>query len=436
MEAYELILKKRRGESMTEEEMSFWIQGIVKGTIPDYQVAAWLMAVYFNGMTAAETAFLTKMMVLSGQTLDLSTIPGVVVDKHSTGGVGDKTTLVVAPLVAACGAPVVKLSGRGLGHTGGTLDKLEAIPGMRVDLSQQEILDQARAVGLVIAGQTADLVPADKLLYALRDVTATVDSIPLIAASIMSKKLAAGAAAFVFDVKTGGGAFMKDPADARRLAQLLVDIAAKNGKKAVAVISGMWAPLGRAVGNALEVAEAVAVLRGGGPPDLLELSLVLGSHMLVLAGKAQDAVGARRLLLEALHSGRGIEALKRMVAAQGGEEAVIDHPELLPRAPVRRVVEAAAAGYLHAVDAGEIGLAAVPLGAGRRRKEDRIDPSAGIELLVKPGEEIVPGRPLAVIHAQDTFLAEEAAARVKAAFTIRSEPLPAPEPLIVDIVAD
>ena len=423
MSMYELIKRKRDGESLSDSEISQLVHGITSGAVPDYQIAAWLMAVYFRGMTPAETVAYTQALVASGETLSLADIPGIKVDKHSSGGVGDKTTLVVAPLVAACGVPVAKLSGRGLGHTGGTLDKLESFAGFRVDLNREQFIAQVKCIGLALAGQSANLVPADKKLYALRDVTATVDSIPLIAASIMSKKLAAGSDSFVLDVKAGRGAFMPDKASAAELAAVMVDIASRYDKKAVALVTAMDNPLGRAVGNALEVKEAIAALRGEGPEDLLELTLALAAEMLALAGKAPDAAAARPLALAALQSGRALEMLARMVAAQGGATDAIDHPELLPQAPLQLEVLLNSSGYITSIDAMEIGLAVMQLGAGRQTKDDAIDLAVGVELLRKPGELAVAHEPVAIVHARTPDAATQAVVRIARAYSLQPGPL-------------
>ncbi|MBI2972198.1 MAG: pyrimidine-nucleoside phosphorylase [Armatimonadetes bacterium] len=405
MRTYELIQKKRDGGELTAEEIEALLKGYLSGEIPDYQMSALLMAVFFRGMTAQETTALTMAMVRSGETLDLRAIRGTKVDKHSTGGVGDKTSLVLIPLVAAAGVPVAKLSGRGLGHTGGTLDKLESIPGFTTELSAEAFVSQVNRIGCAIAGQAADLVPADKKLYALRDVTATVDSIPLIAASVMSKKIAAGSDAIVLDVKTGSGAFMKTLDGSRNLAKTMVAIGNAAGRRTVAVISDMAQPLGMTVGNALEVREAIETLRDGGPDDLRELCVTLGAQMLVLAGIAVSEEDAKARLERLLSDGEARAKFREMVRAQKGE------------AP------APSSGVVVAIDAERIGLAAMALGAGRAKKDDVIDPAVGIVLRKKVRDAVREGEVLAAVHAADRRRAGEAVARVQAAYAIgRSAP--------------
>ncbi len=399
MRVYDLILKKRNGSALTKAEIDFLISDYVKGDIPDYQISAFLMAIYFQGMNAEETLNLTGAMVNSGDTIDLKAIPGIKVDKHSTGGVGDTTTIVLAPLVAAAGAPVAKLSGRGLGHTGGTLDKLESIPGFRTEMSLAGLVAAVSQIGVAVAGQTGNLVPADKLLYALRDVTATVDSMPLIASSIMSKKLASGADALVLDVKTGDGAFLKDQDAAFELARMMVSIGNGAGRKTVALVTNMDQPLGSAVGNALEVREAIQTLRGKGPPDLEELCLQLGSWMLTLAGKCSHPDQGRDLLIKTIASGLALEKFKEMVRQQHGNDAVAEDLSLLPQAGKKVAVTASSGGYVRRLEAETIGLAAMTLGAGRETKESVIDPAVGIVINKKIGDPFQAGENLAVIHA-------------------------------------
>ena len=426
MRPYDVIVKKRDGGRLSESEIRGFVHGYVEGLVPDYQMAAFLMAVYFTGMTDEETAALTMAMVSSGETVDLSSIPGKKVDKHSTGGVGDKTSLVLGPMVAAAGVPVPKMSGRGLGHTGGTLDKLESIPGFRTGLTMTEFLDQVRRIGIAIAGQTGKLVPADGKMYALRDVTGTVDSIPLIASSIMSKKIAGGADAIVLDVKTGTGAFMKRFEDAVRLAQAMVNIGTLTGRETVAVVTDMNQPLGRAVGNALEVREAVETLSGRGPDDLVELCLNLGSRMLALAGVATDASRATEILKEVLDSGKALEKLCSMVEAQGGDAAVIRDPSLLPKADAKIPVLASAPGFVRSLDALEVGRASMMLGAGRVTKESPIDPSVGVVLEKKVGDRVEKGEPLAWVYARDPGSASEIVRLVERAYSVGEQPVERP----------
>lgn len=395
----DLIEKKRDGRQLTKEEIQFIIKGYTDESIPDYQMSALLMAVFFQGMSEQECAELTMAMIQSGDTIDLSGIEGIKVDKHSTGGVGDTTTLVLGPLVAAVGVPVAKMSGRGLGHTGGTIDKLEAVPGFHMELSNEEFIKLVNENKIAIVGQSGNLTPADKKLYALRDVTATVNSIPLIASSVMSKKIAAGADAIVLDVKTGAGAFMKDIDDAKELARTMVNIGNTVGKKAVAIISDMSQPLGYAIGNALEVREAIATLRGEGPKDLEELCLTLGSHMVYLANKASSFEEARKMLTDAIESGKAIETMKAFLQAQGGDPAVVDQVEKLPQAEYKIKLEAKESGYISEIIANEIGTAAMILGAGRETKESKIDLSVGIELHKKVGDRVEQGDTLVTIHS-------------------------------------
>ena len=428
----EIILKKRQGQELSGTEINYFIQGYAGGEIPDYQAAALLMAVFFQGLSAAETAELTLAMVESGRKIDLSAIPGVKVDKHSTGGVGDKTTLVLAPLAAAAGVPVAKLAGRGLGHTGGTIDKLEAIPGLQTELSISAFIRQVKEIGVAVATQTRELVPADKKLYALRDVTATVDCLPLIASSIMSKKLAAGADAIVLDVKAGRGAFLPNREDARALARTMVAIGQRLGKATVALVTNMEQPLGRAVGNALEVREAIAALRGEGPADLEELCLALGAVMLVLAGKAADPGEAEEKLAGLLKTGQALRKLKEMVLAQGGNPEVIENPDLLKVAERQEKVPARATGYVQALDAKMIGQAAMLLGAGRQTREDRIDLAAGLVLHKKIGERVEAGEPLATLFVNRARYLEEAKKLVQDAYRTGADE-PTPQPMILEV---
>ena len=400
MRAVDIIIKKRNGLQLSHEEIEFFIEGYTRGEIPDYQAAAWLMAVALQGMTAAETTDLTLAMARSGDMLDLSQVTPFAVDKHSTGGVGDKTTLVIAPLVAACGVPVGKMSGRGLGFSGGTLDKLESIPGYRCDLSTEEFLSQLREIGVVLTGQSANLAPADGKLYALRDVTGTVQSIPLIASSVMSKKIAAGAKGIVLDVKVGLGAFMQSLEEARRLAELMVSIAEMAGRKAVALLSDMNQPLGKAVGNALELKEAIAVLRQDGPADFRDHCLMVAAHMLDLAGTASDLERGRCLALQALESGEAWERFLSLVRRQGGDTTYVERPEKLPAGDHLITVTAPRTGYLSRIHARKVGETAILLGAGRSKKGDPIDYGVGIEVLHKVGDFVEAGEPLFVIHAR------------------------------------
>ena len=418
MRTIDIILKKRQGEALSSAEITYLMDGYVRGDIPDYQMAAWAMAVYFRGMNEQETADLTEAMLKSGEQIDLSKINGIKVDKHSTGGVGDKTTLILAPLVAAAGVPVAKMSGRGLGHTGGTLDKLEAFTRFSVDLSREAFIDQVNDIGLAVVGQTGNLTPADKQLYALRDVTATVDSIPLIASSVMSKKLAAGADVIVLDVKVGSGAFMKTITDAKRLARTMVEIGNRLHRKTIAVVSDMSQPLGHAIGNALEVKETIDTLKGSGPADVTELCFELGSHMLVLGGKAADRSQARQRLQQLIKNGAALEKLKALVAAQGGDADVVDNPQRLPLAPIQREVTAQTDGLVQNIDAEKVGLAAMTLGAGRETKNASLDLSVGVVLHKKIGAAVKNGESLATIHANDEAKADTAEKLLRNAVTM------------------
>jgi pyrimidine-nucleoside phosphorylase len=401
MRAVDIILSKRDGRSLTHDEIRFFVDGVTAGTLPDYQASALLMAIVLRGMTPDETAWLTDAMVHSGVRVDLADIAGVKVDKHSTGGVGDKTSLILAPLAAACGVPVPMMSGRGLGHTGGTLDKLESIPGFRVNLSLDEMKAALARVGCAMMGQTAQIAPADKKLYALRDVTGTVESIPLISASIMSKKIAEGIDALVLDVKTGSGAFMKSEADSRRLAESLVSIGNAAGVKTEAVITAMDSPLGRAVGNALEVAECIDVLKGGGPQDLVDVSVELTARMLVLGKVARDRDDAEQQARGAIRSGAGLERFRRIIEAQGGDPKVVDDPARLPHVAGRHMVAADRAGFVTRLDAELVGRASVALGAGRDRVEDPVDPAVGIIVKARPGDAVRAGDPVLELHYRD-----------------------------------
>lgn len=433
MKAVDIIIKKRDRKILSREEIEFFVQGFTRGEIPDYQVAAWAMAVMLNGMTEQETTDLTLAMAYSGEVLDLSEVVPIAVDKHSTGGVGDKTTLVVEPLVAACGLPVGKMSGRGLGFSGGTLDKIESIRGFRTDLSKEEFIHHLRTYGLVLTGQTGDLAPADGKLYALRDVTGTVPSIPLIASSIMSKKIAGGAQAIVLDVKVGVGAFMETLEDARQLAELMVAIARLSGRKAVAVLSDMNQPLGYAVGNALELREAIDTLHGNGPEDFYEHCMEIASHMLVIGGKAQDLREGRDLAEEALREGRAWQKFRTLVQAQGGDVSMVDHPEKLPVAPFIEEVYAGQEGYLSAVNAREVGETSVDLGAGRTKKGDPIDHAVGIVVHHKVGDFIRRGDLLFTIHANDPTKIVKAKERLMAALSWSIAPVQ-PLPLFYGVI--
>jgi len=418
MRAYDIILKKREGRELAKEEITFMVKGFTDGLIPDYQMSAFVMAIFFRGMSARETADLTMAMVESGDCIDLSSIEGIKVDKHSTGGVGDKTTLVLGPLVAAAGIPVAKMSGRGLGHTGGTIDKLESIPGFNVQIEQEAFIDNVKKHKIAIVGQTGNLTPADKKLYALRDVTATVDSIPLIASSVMSKKIAAGANAILLDVKTGSGAFMKTVEDALRLAKAMVDIGVEVQRDTVAIVTDMNQPLGNAVGNALEVKEAIETLKGRGPKDLTELCLVLGSYMLLLAQKVKSPEEGRSVVFDTLSSGAALEKFRETVVAQGGLGEVVDNPGLLPVAKKQIPVLAQSNGFVQSIKTDEIGVAAMILGAGRETKESKIDLSVGVVIRKKIGDRVRAGEELAVLHANDEGVAQDAAAIINQAYKI------------------
>ncbi|MFC7371174.1 pyrimidine-nucleoside phosphorylase [Fictibacillus iocasae] len=428
MRMVDLIEKKRDGKELSKEEIDFIIKNYTNGDIPDYQMSAFAMAVFFQDMTTVERANFTMAMVESGDQIDLSAIEGIKVDKHSTGGVGDTTTLVLAPLVAALDVPVAKMSGRGLGHTGGTIDKLEAVEGFHVEITNEEFISLVNKNKVAVIGQSGNLTPADKKLYGLRDVTATVNSIPLIASSIMSKKIAAGADAIVLDVKTGAGAFMKTVEEAEELAKAMVGIGNAVGRNTMAVISDMSQPLGFAIGNALEIKEAIDTLKGQGPKDLEELCYVLGSHMVVLAGKASTHEEARQMLQEVIQNGKALEVFKTFLSAQGGDGSVVDSPEKLPQAKFVKDIPAKEDGYVSEIVANEIGTAAMILGAGRATKESEIDLAVGLMLRKKVGEQVSAGEALVTMYSnnEDTQAVVE---KIYAAYSIRKEPVTAP-PLV------
>lgn len=424
MRAYDVILKKRNGQELTTAEINFMVNGYTVCNIPDYQMAAFTMAIYFQGMNVRETADLTMAMVNSGDRIDLSPIAGIKVDKHSTGGVGDKTTLILGPLVAAAGVPVAKMSGRGLGHTGGTIDKLESIPGFRTQLERNEFLANVQNNKLAIVGQTGNLTPADKKLYALRDVTATVDSIPLIASSVMSKKIAAGANAIVLDVKAGSGAFMKTIDEAIKLAKAMVDIGTEVGRETIAIVTDMDQPLGCAVGNALEVKEAIATLKGQGPTDLTELCLELGSYMLLLAHKVSAPEEGRSILLDLINNGAALNKFKELITTQGGDTDILDNETLLPTAKKQISVLAPTEGYIKSIKTDAIGIAAMILGAGRETKESKIDLSVGVIIQKKIGDPVKAGEPLAILHTNDEGVAQDAAEVILQAYEIKQQKPP------------
>jgi pyrimidine-nucleoside phosphorylase len=426
----DVIERKRNGEELPAGDIRELVLGYGRGEIPDYQLAAFCMAVWFRGLSAGETLAMTEAIIESGETLDLAGALGrKVVDKHSTGGVGDKTSIAVAPIVAACGVPFGKMSGRGLGHTGGTLDKLESIPGFRVEIGLDEFVAQVRDVGVAIIGQTADLVPADKQLYALRDVTATVDSIPLIAASIMSKKIAAGAQAIVLDVKVGDGAFMRTLPEARELAEAMRELGTRAGREVVCLLTDMDQPLGSAIGNALEIREALATVRGDGPPDFTELVLAAASRLVALSDLGLDESAARARVEDAIRNGSAEDAYRRWIEAQGGDPA----EDRLPNAPVVRTVEADGGGVVRRVRALAVGIAALELGAGRRSKGEDIDHSVGLVLLKKRGDRVERGEPIAEVHARDEASAEDAARRVGDAFELGDE-APEASSVVLDVI--
>ncbi len=435
MRMVDLITTKRNGGALSGAEIKYIIDGYVTGSIPDYQMSAWMMAVLFKGMTEEETADLTMAMTRSGDMVDLSSIPGIKVDKHSTGGVGDTTTLIVAPLVAACGGTVAKMSGRGLAHSGGTLDKLESIPGVNINRNIEDFIRIVRKTGVCVVGQTGDLAPADKLMYALRDVTGTVESIPLIASSIMSKKIAAGADAVVLDVKMGGGAFMHTLEEARKLARAMVRIGERVGLKTVAVITDMNQPLGMAVGNGLEVKEAVEALSGGVPEGdpLYEVSMLLAENMLVLAGAAEDVTQARKKLKGALESGEGLEKLIQMVTALGGDPMHLKDPQRLVQVRFKEPLLARSGGYVTSVNAEKIGLAAQVLGAGREKKTDIIDPNVGVVMNKRLGDSVSAGESLAMLYANDDQRLREAEKILGGAVNVGpSQPQSAP--MVYDVI--
>ena len=421
MRMYDLIIKKRNGTELTKEEIDYMIHGYTLRSIPDYQMSAMLMAIYFKGMNEAETLALTMAMEHSGETLDLSAIIGIKVDKHSTGGVGDKTSLALTPMVAACGIPVAKMSGRGLGHTGGTIDKLESFPGFSTELTTNQFIENVNRIGIAIMGQTADLAPADKMLYALRDVTGTVDNMSLIASSIMSKKLAAGADAIVLDVKTGSGAFMKSREDAFALAEEMVKIGNGSGRKCVAIVSDMDQPLGYSVGNALEVKEAIETLKGNGPEDFLELCLTLGAQMLLLGGITQDEADARQRLIRTIEDGSALKKLAEFVKKQGGDVRAITQQERLPKASIIKEIKGNKKGYVSHIDCEEIGISSLLLGGGRETKESHIDLSVGIILGKKVGDYVEENDILAQIHANDKDKLAAAEERLIKAYHITKE---------------
>lgn len=418
MRMYDLIMKKRNGHELSEKEIRYMITEYTADRIPDYQMSAMMMAIYFQGMSEEETLYLTMAMAESGEMLDLSGIQGVKVDKHSTGGVGDKTSLALTPMVAACGVKIAKMSGRGLGHTGGTIDKLESFPGFSTGISTEEFIDHVNTIGISIMGQTKDLAPADKKLYALRDVTATVDQMSLIASSIMSKKLAAGADAIVLDVKTGSGAFMKTREDALALAKEMVQLGKNAGRKTIAVVSNMDQPLGNTVGNALEVREAIDTLNGNGPRDFTELVMTLGSYMLLAGGKADKEATARRMLRQVVEDGSALRKLAEFVKAQGGDESYVYEPEKLPCAKIRKELLAPVDGYIQKIVCDEVGICSLILGGGRETKESQIDLSVGIRLIQKVGKYVHKGDVLAEVFANDCQKLEEAMTRLQQAYHI------------------
>ncbi|MFD1039223.1 pyrimidine-nucleoside phosphorylase [Virgibacillus byunsanensis] len=434
MRMYDIIEKKRDGQDLSEEEIRFFINGYTTGEIPDYQVSALLMAIYFQDMSEKERAVLTTAMVESGDEIDLSAISGIKVDKHSTGGVGDTTTLILAPLVASVGVPVAKMSGRGLGHTGGTIDKLEAVPGFHVEITNDQFIELVNRNKVAVIGQSGNLTPADKKLYSLRDVTATVNSIPLIASSIMSKKIASGADAIVLDVKTGAGAFMKNLDEAKELAHAMVSIGNRVGRNTMAVISDMSQPLGNAIGNALEVEEAIHTLQGNGPKDLTDLCLTLGSQMVLLANKAKSIEEAKQLLTENLTNGKAFEQFKTFLESQGGDPSVADNPELLPKTSYKIELPAKSSGTVAEIVADDIGTAAMMLGAGRATKESEIDLAVGIVLHKKIGDQVQEGEALLTIHSNQKTV-DQVKEKLYTSITVTDKSEKAP-PLIYDTITE
>ena len=434
MNFVDIIIKKRDGGKLNAEEINYFVAGVTDGSLPDYQISALLMAILLKGMDAEETAQLTMEMAVSGNTIDLSSVEGFKVDKHSTGGVADTTTLILAPLVASVGVPVVKMSGRGLGFSGGTIDKLESIPGFQVNVLEDQALAFARKNGIVVMSQTDDLTPADKKLYAMRDVTGTVDSIPLIAASIMSKKIAAGADGIVLDVKCGSGAFMKDLESAESLAEIMVSMGRRVGRKVTAVISGMDQPLGMYIGNSLEVMEAIEVLKGNVEGDLLEVSLTLGANMLLLAGRVQTETEGKELLMEQIRNGKGLEKFREMITQQGGDVNIIENYDLLPLSPVKLEVKADRDGYITKMDTAMIGRASQETGAGRMFKGQPLDFGAGIIMKKRTGGAIATGETLAIVYSESKEKCDSAAEFLKKAITIEDKPAADQPPLIWKII--
>lgn len=433
MRAVDIIIKKRERGELSKEEIGFFVNGFTKGEIPDYQVSAWAMAVLLNGMNDRETTDLAMAMANSGDVLDLSDIAPIVVDKHSTGGVGDKTTLVVAPVVAACGLYVGKMSGRGLGFSGGTLDKLESIPGYRVDLRVEEFRKQLKKIGIVLTGQSADLAPADGKLYALRDVTGTVPSIPLIASSVMSKKIASGANVIVLDVKTGLGAFMENLEEARKLGQMMVAIGELSGRRVRAIISDMNQPLGEAIGNAIELKEAISTLQGKGPADFFEHCIIVAAHLLELGGRVQSLEEGKQLAHEMIGNGRALEKFKQLVSAQGGDVSYIEIPEKLPHAKIIEPVFSTQSGYLSTVNAKSIAEATILMGAGRSKKSDPINHAVGIYTYCKVGDHVAKGQQLFSIHSDDEGILQEVKNRLNSSVSF-SEAVVNPLPLFYDVI--